>query len=56
MTTDRELRLTDEEINELVFADVGDPSAWGDPILVAASKGPRRLKRTEPPASDSPDP
>jgi len=45
--TDRETHLTDEQMNELVFADVNDPSAWGDPILVRASKGPRRIKHAK---------
>jgi hypothetical protein len=44
--TEPEQRLTDEEINELVFADVVDSSAWGEPIAVRSSKGPRRIKRT----------
>jgi hypothetical protein len=44
MATDREPRLTDEQVNELVFADINDPSAWGEPIFVPASKGPRRLE------------
>jgi hypothetical protein len=34
-------------MNELVFADVNDPSAWGDPIAVRASKGPRRIKHAK---------
>src|SRR4051812_34675185 len=41
----REAHLTDEQMNELVFADVNDPSAWGDPIAVRASKGPRRIRQ-----------
>jgi hypothetical protein len=45
--TDREPRLTDEQMNELVFADVNDPSAWGDPIVVQPSKGPRRIKHAK---------
>jgi len=44
--TDRKPHLTDEQMNELVFADVNDPSAWGDPIVVGPSKGPRRIKQT----------
>jgi adenylate cyclase len=47
--TDREPQLTDDQKNELVFADVNDPSAWGDPIVVGRSKGPRRIKRAEHP-------
>ena len=38
---------TDEQINELVIADVNDPSAWGDPIVVGPSKGPRRMKHAK---------
>lgn len=45
--TDREPGLTDEQMNELVFADVNDPSAWGDPVVVQPSKGPRRIKRAK---------
>jgi hypothetical protein len=45
--TDREPHLTDEQMNELVFADVNDPSAWGDPIVVGPSKGPRRIKQAK---------
>jgi hypothetical protein len=45
--TDREPRFTDEQMNELVFADVNDPSAWGDPIVVGPSKGPRRIKHAK---------
>jgi hypothetical protein len=30
-------------MNDLVVADVGDPSAWDDPVVVGPSKGPRRL-------------
>jgi hypothetical protein len=46
MTQRDKQQLTDEQMNELVFADVDDPSAWGDPVLVRPSKGPRRLKST----------
>jgi len=42
--TNRDTQPTDEQMNELVFADVNDPSAWGDPIAVRASKGPRRIR------------
>jgi len=46
--TDRKVQdLTDEQRNDLVFADVNDPSAWGDPIVVGPSKGPRRVKRAK---------
>jgi hypothetical protein len=44
---DREPGLTDEQMNELVFADVNDPYAWGDPIVVGPSKGPRPIKHAE---------
>lgn len=44
MTERDKQQLTDEQMNELVFADVNDPSAWGDPVLVGPSKGPRRIK------------
>lgn len=47
MTTDRNNHLTDEQIDELVIADVNDPSAWGDPIAVGPSKGPRRIKHAK---------
>jgi len=45
--TDREPHLTDEQMNELVIADVNDPSAWGDPIVVQPSKGPRRIRHAK---------
>jgi hypothetical protein len=47
MTQRDKQQLSDEQMNELVFADVNDPSAWGDPVLVGPSKGPRRLKSTQ---------
>ena len=47
MTEKHEQQLTDEQMNELVFADVNDPSAWGDPIVVGPSKGPRRIKHAK---------
>lgn len=34
-------------MNELVIADVDDPSAWGEPIVVGPSKGPRRIRRAK---------
>jgi hypothetical protein len=37
----------DDEMNELVVADVNDPSAWGDPIVVGPSKGPRRVRHAK---------
>jgi len=45
MTEQTKQQLTDEEMNELVVADADDPSAWGEPILVGPSKGPRRIRR-----------
>lgn len=46
--TDRDNQhLTNEQMNELVAADVNDPSAWGDPILVGPSKGPRRIRHAK---------
>jgi hypothetical protein len=39
--------LTDQQMNDLVIADVGDPSAWGDPVVVGPSKGPRRMKQAK---------
>ncbi len=37
----------DDEMNELVIADVNDPAAWGDPVVVGASKGPRRIRHAK---------
>jgi hypothetical protein len=45
MTKQDTQQFTEAQMNELVFADVNDPSAWGDPIVVGPSKGPRRIKR-----------
>ena len=45
--TDLDKHLTDEQMNELVIADVNDPSAWGDPIVVGPSKGPRRIRHAK---------
>ena len=46
--TDRQNQpLTDEQMNELVVADVNDPSAWGEPIVVGPSKGPRRISHAK---------
>jgi len=46
--TDRDKQqLTDEQLNELVVADVNDPSAWGDPIIVGPSKGRRRIEQAK---------
>jgi len=47
MTERNGQQLTDEQMNELVSADVNDPSAWGDPIVVGPSKGPRRIKHAK---------
>jgi hypothetical protein len=47
MTKEHEKQLTEEQKNELVFADVNDPSAWGEPIVVGRSKGPRRIKHAK---------
>jgi hypothetical protein len=47
MTEQTKKQLTDEEMNELVIADVNDPSAWGEPIVVGPSKGPRRIRRAK---------
>jgi hypothetical protein len=33
--------LTDAEMDALVIADVDDPSAWGEPILVHSTKSLR---------------
>ena len=47
MTNRDEESLSDEQRNELVFADVNDSSAWGDPIAVGPSKGPRRIRQAK---------
>ncbi len=48
MTINRnDQHLSDEQMNELVIADVNDPSAWGAPIVVGPSKGPRRVKHSK---------
>lgn len=47
MTKHNKQPLTDEQMNELVIADANDPSAWGDPIVVGPSKGPRRIKQAK---------
>jgi hypothetical protein len=36
--------LTDEQMNELVIRDVDDPDAWGEPVVVGPSKGPRPIR------------
>ena len=47
MTYPTDQPLTDEQMNELVMADVNDPSAWGEPIVVGPSKGPRRIRHAK---------
>jgi len=47
MTEQTKQPLTDEQMNELVTADVNDPSAWGEPIVVGPSTGPRRIRRAK---------
>jgi hypothetical protein len=48
MTIDRNNQhLSDEQMNELVIEDVNDPSAWGDPIVVGPSRGPRRIRHAK---------
>jgi hypothetical protein len=47
MTDQTKQELTDEQMNELVIADVNDPSAWGEPIVAGPSKGPRRIRRAK---------
>jgi hypothetical protein len=44
MTQRDKPKLTDDEINELVIAEADDPSAWGEPVIVGPSKGPRRAR------------
>jgi len=34
-------------MNDLVIADVNDPSAWGDAVIVGPSKGPRRIRHAK---------
>ena len=40
--------LTEAEMDELTIADANDPSAWGDPIVVPASKS----RKLPPPDND----
>ena len=47
MTDHDKPHRTDEQMNELVIADVNDPTAWGDPIVVGPSKGPRRIRHAK---------
>src|SRR6185436_1031615 len=47
MTDPDQQHLSDEQMDELTIADVNDPSAWGDPIVVGPSKGPRRIRRAK---------
>lgn len=37
----RKKKLTDDEMDALVIADIDDESAWGEPTPVAPSKSPR---------------
>src|SRR3954467_13504747 len=39
--TMRKRKLTDDEIEAEILADIGDPSAWDEPIYVPPSKSPR---------------
>ena len=39
--TSRKRKLTDDEIEAQVIADLDDPSAWDEPIYVPPSKSPR---------------
>jgi hypothetical protein len=39
--TSRKQKLTDDEIEAQVLADMDDPSAWDEPIYVPPSKSPR---------------
>ena len=45
--TDHNKHLTDQQMDELVAEDVNDPAAWGDPIVVGRSKGPRRIRHAK---------
>ena len=57
MSERHKAQLTEDQMNELVFADVNDPSAWGEPVVVGPSKGPRRIKRSSThDATDIPSP
>lgn len=47
MTDHGKQDLTDAQMNDLVVADVNDPAAWGDPIVVGPSKGPRRIRHAK---------
>lgn len=39
--TSRKRKLTDDEVEAQVIADLDDPSAWDEPIYVPPSKSPR---------------
>jgi hypothetical protein len=39
--TSRKRKLTDDEIEAQVIADLDDPDAWGEPIYVPPSRSPR---------------
>jgi len=38
------MTMQDDQMNELVAADVNDPTAWGEPVIVGKSNGPRRIR------------
>ena len=41
------MTIQDDQMNELVAADVNDPSAWGEPVVVGPSNGPRRIRHAK---------
>src|SRR5437588_3681693 len=41
------MTIQDDEMNELVAADVNDPSAWGEPVVVGPSNGPRPIRHAK---------
>jgi len=47
MTDKNAQPLSDEQMNALVISGVNDPSAWGSPVVVGASTGPRRIKHAK---------
>jgi len=47
MKPKKKRKLTDDEIDALVIAEADDDSAWGDPIVVRASKSPRPAWMTQ---------
>jgi hypothetical protein len=38
---EKKRKLTDDQIDALVIADANDEAAWGEPVVVPASKSPR---------------